>query len=82
MLLSHKVFNKYEDSIRADRNVYYRYMDDIITTCKLEEVESLLKTANELHRNLKFTHELPSEYGLPFLDISLEQNGTKITPKA
>ena len=76
--LANLFMSKYEDSIKAERNVYFRYMDDIITTCKLEEVDSLLKTANELHSNLKFTHELPSEHGLPFLDISLEQCGTQI----
>ena len=51
--------------------IFARYVDDIIRTVKKADVDTLLKMANSLHRNLEFTMELESEGALSFLDMKI-----------
>ena len=51
--------------------IFARYVDDVIRTVKKADVDTLLKMANSLHRNLEFTMELESEGALSFLDMNI-----------
>ena len=51
--------------------IFARYVDDIIRTVKKTDVDTLLKMANSLHRNLEFTMELEIDRELSFLDMEI-----------
>ena len=53
--------------------IYYRYIDDIFLTWPHGNDSSthLLEHANNIHQNIKFTHEC-SITTLPFLDVSVQ----------
>ena len=52
--------------IKGDSSLYFRYMDDIISICKKDEVNSKLAAINKLHPNLSFTLEMEKDGKLPF----------------
>ena len=45
------------------------YVDDTINAIKPGAVNHILKTLNNFHSNIKFTHELKNDGRLPFLGI-------------
>ena len=60
-------------------SIYYRYIDDIflIWPHGNEKLTHFLEHANNIHQNIKFTHEC-SKTTLPFLDVSVQIAQNKI----
>ena len=54
--------------------IYERYVDDILTSMKSEELPVLLQFVNQLHPNLKFTSEVETNNSISFLDLKLVRN--------
>jgi len=49
-------------------HTYYRHVDDIFLIIPKSKIETVLKTFNEYHPRLKFTHELESNKSIGFLN--------------
>ena len=63
--------SRYDPSISNGAKMYQRYMDDILTVIRRNELTEKLARINQLHVNLKFTSESESEGRLPFLDLCI-----------
>ena len=75
-LLTNGWLNKYDPLIQDSAKLYSRYMDDIIRSIKVREIETKLKEINSLHLQLRFTMEREKEGSIPFLDmLILRENG-------
>ena len=61
--------------------IFARYVDDIIRMVKKAVVDTLLKMANSLHRNLEFTIKLESEGALSFLDMKILRHQDSLKTK-
>ena len=66
--------SQYEDIIRGESRLYFRYMDDILKEQKIRECEQKLNAINSLHVNLKFTMEREENANLPVLYMKLNHN--------
>ena len=55
-----------------------RYVDDTFTVVEKGKREDIIRTLNNFHRNIRFTHEVEQDGKIPFLDVLLkkEENGT------
>lgn len=51
--------------------VWYRYVDDVFTILKRENIQSMIKILNSQFKTIKFTVELECDGKLPFLDLLL-----------
>ena len=73
--------SQYDNTIRGNAKLYFRYMDDILKNEKSTEIEEKLKEINSLHDNLKFTIEREQGNELPVLDMKIhhDQNTGKLT---
>ena len=60
-----------EAQIKDDAKLFERYMDDIIRTIKVEDIDDKLNEINNLHPNLKFTIEYEKDGKIQFLDMLL-----------
>jgi len=62
-------------------HTYYRYVDDIFLIIPKNKLEMVLKTFNEYHPRLRFTHEIESNNSLSFLNalVIRGENGRIIT---
>ena len=58
---------------------YKRYVDDIITCIKLEDLPILLDTFNSFHNRLQFTYEVEKDSCLSFLDTLVIRSNNKLT---
>ena len=61
--------------------IFARYVDDIMRMVKKAVVDTLLKMANSLHRNLEFTIKLESEGALSFLDMKILRHQDSLKTK-
>jgi len=59
-------------------HTYYRYVDDIFLIIPKTKVESVLKTFNNYHPRLKFTHEMERNNTLSFLNTSVIREGERL----
>ena len=66
--------SQFDDRIKGDAKVYFRYMDDIFRNIKKNKIESKLKEINSYHPSLKFTCEIECDGCLPFLDMKVTNN--------
>ena len=57
---------------------YKRYVDDIITCLRLEDLQILLDTFNSFHARLQFTHEIEKDSCLSFLDTIVIRSNNRI----
>lgn len=57
---------------------YFRYVDDTIMCIKNSDINIVLDTFNQYNMNLKFTHELPNDGQISFLDTKVSINNNKI----
>ena len=73
--------NSFEKSIQGTSSFYFRYMDDVICTINKDEINDRLKTINNLHPCLTFTHELEQDGKIPFLDMWIINKGGKLSSK-
>ena len=55
-----------------------RYVDDTFTVVEKGKREHIIRTLNNFHQNIKFTHETEENNKIPFLDVLLkkEDDGT------
>ena len=65
-------------SSRPKAKMFSRYVDDILRSVKVAEIDRLLSYVNTLHPNLEFTIELQLNGTLPFLDMLIRQSGRTI----
>lgn len=63
--------SQYDDEIRAESKLYFRYMDDIVKDQVVKDLDQKLISVNSLHRNLTFTHEREVDEEIPVLDMKL-----------
>ena len=63
--------SQYDENIKGDAKIFFRYMDDLLQNIKKIEVERKLQEINNLHRNLKFTCEREVDGELPVLDLKI-----------
>ena len=68
-MLANIFLSQFEETLSSHSRFYFRYMDDIIRTMPKNGGSILLGLVNSLHE--RFTLELESERGLPFLDMCL-----------
>ena len=73
-LLANGWMSQYDDTIKREAKIYYRYMDDVLRNLKKEDCEAKLGEINNLHKNLKFTMERESQNELPVLDMKVIHN--------
>ena len=59
-------------------NFYKRYVDDIITCIKLDNLQTLLDTFNGFHSRLQFTYEIEKDSCLSFLDTIVYRSNNKL----
>jgi len=60
--------------------VYYRYVDDIFLIIPNTKIDEVLKTFNDYHPRLKFTHELERGNALSFLNaLVIREEGKLLT---
>ena len=72
--------SKFDKVIQGDSKLYERYMDDILTIVKNDEVDDTLYRINNLHPCLSFTHELENDGKIPFLDMLIHNcNGNLLS---
>ena len=69
----------FDETIKGSSSFYHRYMDDIITFCENDHVNSKLSEINSLHPLLNFTVEKETDGALPFLDMLLYNNGGSVS---
>jgi len=63
--------SQFDENIRGEAKLYFRYMDDILKEQKRGSGEEKLREINELHPNLKFTLECEKDQQLPVLDMKI-----------
>ena len=63
--------SQFDDHIRGDSKLYFRYMDDILKEQKCVSAERKLDEINNLHVNLHFTLEREHDQQLPVLDMKI-----------
>ena len=68
--------SQYEETIKGESKLQYRYMDDILKEEKKEKIEQKLEEINSLHSNLKFTLECEKDGELPVLDMKILHDHT------
>ena len=68
--------SQYEETIKGESKLYYRYMDDILKEEKKEKIDQKLGEINSLHANLKFTLEREKDGELPVLDMKILHDHT------
>ncbi|XP_076298582.1 uncharacterized protein LOC143217825 [Lasioglossum baleicum] len=57
---------------------YKRYVDDVITCLKPQQLQTVLDTFNSFHDRIQFTHEIENDSCLSFLDVSVLRDGNKL----
>ena len=70
-LLANIFLARYDAKFREmNHKLFHRYVDDIITIVKKEDIRKKLSEINSWHKNLRFTHEEENSSGqISFLDM-------------
>ena len=55
-------------------SLWFRYVDDIFTFIKRDEVENIVRILNGFHENIKFTYEKEIDGTISFLDVKVLKN--------
>ena len=71
--------NYWNGGCGAKAKIFGRYVDDILRSVKVAEIDRLLSYVNTLHPNLEFTIKLQLNGTLPFLDMLIRQSGRTIS---
>ena len=66
--------SQFDEPIKEDSKIYFRYMDDILKNMKRQCCETKLLEINNFHDSLKFTIELENNGELPVLDMKIIHN--------
>ena len=68
--------SQFDKQIQGESSFYNRYIDDIITIVKKNQIDKKFDTINNFHPSLTFTVEKEQNGCLPFLDMSIyNENG-------
>ena len=59
--------------------LFASYVDDIIRTVKIADVDDMMEHANRLHPNLEFTMEMQSDGRQAFSDMLIDNNEGRLT---
>ena len=57
---------------------WWRYVDDIFSIIKRENLPKMLEIINSIHKNIQFTHEEEKDDKLPFLDILVRRETEQV----
>ena len=72
--------SQFENNIKGEAKLYFRYMDDILKERKRPHAVQELNHINTLHPNLQFTEECENEqHDLPVLDMKIHHDHGKGT---
>ena len=52
---------------------WYRYVDDTIAFVKEDQINNIISTLNNYHRDIKFTHETEENGAISFLDVHMQR---------
>ena len=63
--LEEEIAPKLQDSMP----IWKRYVDDTFTLVKKGKINEIIRTLNNFHPNIKFTHEFENEGNIAFLDV-------------
>ena len=78
-LLANGWLSRYDPLVMEQAKLRARYMDDILRSIKEAEVQRKLEEINNLHPSLKFTIERENGGTLPFLDMLIVREDTKLS---
>ena len=70
--------SKFDELIKGDAQMYFRYMDDILRDINEVDIDTKLIEINRFHQSLKFTLETEADCSIPFLDLKLIRKGKEI----
>ena len=70
-LLANGWLSKFDNAIRGEAKLYFRYMDDILRDIKKHHIKTKLEEINLLHSALKFTCEQEENGSILFLDMRI-----------
>ena len=65
--------NKEVPEMSSSLQHWYRYVDDTIAFVKEDQIENILSTLNNHHKDIKFTREFEEDGTIPFLDVDIER---------
>ena len=57
---------------------WYRYVDDVITCMKTDQIQNVLSAINQINNSVQFTIETEQNSCLNFLDLSITRNASGI----
>ena len=77
-MLANGWMSTFDAEIKEEAKIYSRYMDDILRDIKKNKINETLTKINELDDNLKFTLEREKDASIPFLDMRIIRNNTKL----
>ena len=60
-LLANGWLNQFDQDIKGDAKLYFRYMDDIFRNIVANKLQNKLEEINSYHESLTFTHEKEKE---------------------
>ena len=63
--------SQFDDKVKDDAQIFFRYMDDILRDIKKDSIENKMLEFNMLHPNLRFTLERENNSELPVLDLKI-----------
>ena len=52
---------------------WYRYVDDTISFVKEDQINNVVTSLNNYHKDIKFTHETEENGAIPFLDVHMQR---------
>ena len=65
--------NKEVPEMSSSLQHWYRYVDDTIAFVKEDQIENILSTLNNHHKDIKFTREFEEGGRIPFLDVDIQR---------
>ena len=71
--------SQFDDQIKGNSSLYFRYMDDVICISKIDNIDMKLDEINTLHPSLQFTVEKEVNNCLPFLDMNIINENGKLS---
>jgi len=80
-LIAEFFMSKFEEELtqmEALPKVWIRYVDDIFSFVKKDQLQNTLNVLNSQYESIKFTVEVENENSLPFLDLRLTRINNKI----
>lgn len=77
-IVMQKLFTTCLDKIEVQPTLIKKYVDDIIIIAPQKIIDEIFNLFQNFHQNIKFTIEKETNKSIPFLDLLLIRNGSKI----